>query len=182
MPHPAGARVPNLAVKAEVGLAGSRSRGYHGAMLLGAFLLIGALPATSLQDAPARSEILSDTRQFLTGIDADGDGSLSLAEWTGRVGKPDPARPRSDSETSNPSELRTYLIEEHRRTDRDRDGQVTLDELIREPLASFDCMDGDRDLRLSEREIRSGRKICPSGPAVRIVLSAEPPADATPDR
>lgn len=143
-------------------------------MLLAAFLLIGAPPAASPQDAPTRSEILAGSRQFFAGLDADRDGRLSLAEWTATISGPHPAKSRPGEEAS---ELRAYMIGEHGRMDGDRDGHLTLEELVREPLANFDCADGDRDLRLSEMEIQSGRKRCPSGPAIRIGLISEPPAD-----
>jgi hypothetical protein len=142
-------------------------------MLLAAFLLIGAPQAASLQDEPTRSELMSSSRQFFAGTDADGDGTLSLAEWTGMVSEPGPGE-------GGVSQLRAYLIAEHRRMDRDRDGKVTFDELIREPLANFDCMDADRNLRLSQMEIESGRKRCPSGPAIRIGFISEPPDEGPP--
>jgi hypothetical protein len=144
-------------------------------MLLAAILLIGASQATRL-DEPTRPELVSSSRQFLAGIDADGDGALSLAEWTAMV------RPRPGEVSSTLSELRAYLIAEHGRMDGDRDGKVTFDELIREPLANFDCVDADRDLRLSRMEIESGRRSCPFRPAIRIGFISEPPADDPPAR
>lgn len=145
-------------------------------MLLAAFLLIGAPPAASLQDAPTRSQIVSHSRQFLAGTDTDGDGALSLAEWTAGLREPNPAWSRADREVY--SEIRAYMIGEHSRMDRDRDGKVSFDELVREPLAGFDCMDADRDLRLSPAEMETARKrSCPPGPAIRIGFISEPPAD-----
>ncbi len=148
-------------------------------MLLAAFLLIGAPHAATPHEAPARPEIMSGYQQFFADIDADGDGKLSLSEWAPKVREPHAVRPRP---ASNHSELRAYLIGAHRRMDSDRDGKVTFDELIREPLANFDCTDSDRDLRLSQAEIESGRKRCPSGPAVRIGFISGPPANDTPDQ
>jgi hypothetical protein len=145
-------------------------------MLLAAFLLIGTFQSARL-DEPTRPELVSSSRQFFVGADADGDGALSLVEWTGI------ARPRPGEESSTLfSELRAYLIGAHVRMDGDRDGKVSFDELVREPLASFDCMDGDRDLRLSRAEIESGRRHCPFGPAIRIGIISEPPPDDAPAR
>ena len=131
-------------------------------MLLAAFLL-------SMQggtvDAPAfseerRTDIVPYFRRALEATDRDHDGRLSRIEWAAEVDKTFPEQARPGEATDNYAEVRTQMAGFHRRWDTDGDGWVTLDEIVREPLASFDCMDSDGNQRLTQAEIWSGMGRC----------------------
>lgn len=98
------------------------------------------------------------------------------------VGVSFPAQPRPGEEVSNYGEVRTDLIALYDQFDTDRDGKLTLDELIRLPLATFDCMDSDRDLLLSQAEVQSGMDRCPSLSMNRIGSISAPPGRGSPAR
>ncbi len=131
-------------------------------MLLAAFLL-------SMQgwtvDAPASSEerrtdLVSHYRQALEAADRDHDGRLSRIEWAAMVDMSFPEQPRPGEATDNYAEVRAQIADFHRRWDSDGDGWLTLDELVREPLASFDCMDTDGNQRLTDEEIQASMGRC----------------------
>jgi EF hand len=152
-------------------------------MPLGSLLLIWASHAAGLGGAPdpvPRSWIRDGYQAVLAAYDRDGDRALSRAEWTAMVGVSFPAQPRPGEEASNYGEVRADLIGLLDQMDTDRDGKVTLDELIREPLATFDCMDSDRDLRLSQAEIQSGMERCPSMSMNSTGSISAPPAGGSP--
>jgi len=154
-------------------------------MSLGSLLLIWASHAAGLQRAPdpvPRSWIRDGYQAVLAAHDRDGDGTLSRAEWTAMVGVSFPAQPRPGEEVSNYGEVRTDLIALYDQFDTDRDGKLTLDELIRLPLATFDCMDSDRDLLLSQAEVQSGMDRCPSLSMNRIGSISAPPGRGSPAR
>ena len=46
--------------------------------------------------------------------------------------------------------------------DVNNDGYLSLDELLKFPLASFDCLDANDDGKVSSKEIFSGMEHCPS--------------------
>lgn len=107
-----------------------------------------------------RADLVSIYRQVLKANDQDHDGGLSPVEWRAMVDLSFPEQPRPGEATDNYSEVRAQMLDYHRRWDTDGDGLVSLDELVREPLASFDCMDSDGNQRLSEREIWPGMERC----------------------
>jgi Ca2+-binding EF-hand superfamily protein len=133
-------------------------------MLSVAILLLSAQSGPVSAPAPEerRADLITFYRQSLEASDRDNDGKLSHSEWMAMVDTSFPEQPRPGEETDNYAEVRTDVIAEHRRLDSDGDGLVTFDELIREPLASFDCMDSDGNQRLSEAESWSGMARCAS--------------------
>jgi len=133
-------------------------------MLSAAILLLSAQGWTVY--APTheerRADLIAVYRQSLEANDRDNDGRLSHSEWMAMVDAGFPEQPRPGEEADNYAEARTEIIAYHRRWDSDGDGLVTLDELVREPLASFDCMDSDGNQRLSEAETWSAMERCAS--------------------
>ncbi len=107
-----------------------------------------------------RTDIVSHYRHALEAADRDHDGRLSHIEWAAIVDMSFPEGPRPGEATDNYAEVRAQMADFHRRWDTDGDGWVTLDELVREPLTSFDCMDSDGNQRLTEDEIWSGMERC----------------------
>ena len=60
-------------------------------------------------------------------------------------------------------EARSWFIEDYAAQDLNHDGFLSLDELLREPLANFGCMDRNRDGELTQGEIDAGLTRCGSG-------------------
>lgn len=124
--------------------------------------------ATMLSLAPARNQmsvranIVDGYRQLLAAYDHDGDGRLSRVEWQAMVDIAFPPLPGTSESTRNDNEPRASSLGLHQFWDADKDGFLTLEELTRPAFASFDCMDGDHDGRLTQTETFSGMERCPS--------------------
>ncbi len=83
--------------------------------------------------------------------------------------------PKNRPIAANSAELRAWIIVYHADQDTDGDGYLTLAELLKEPLASFNCMDANGDDRLSRREVESRMVGCPSDTyGSRIGFISEP--------
>ncbi|HEX3679486.1 MAG TPA: hypothetical protein VHU90_07180 [Galbitalea sp.] len=95
--------------------------------------------------------------------DKDGDGRLSRSEVATMVDAafvfsphlPD-GRLRPDAEKQRQEMLGFYASQ-----DTNPDGYLTLNELLKLPLASFDCADENHDGKLSEEEEKSSFYRCP---------------------
>lgn len=132
-------------------------------MILAAILLLGAQGWTvyaPLSSEEPRADLVAIYRQVLAANDHDHDGGLSPVEWGAMVDLAFPEQPRPGEASDNYLEVRAEMLHYHRRWDQDGDGLVSLDELVREPLASFDCMDSDGNQRLAEQETWSGMARC----------------------
>ena len=93
----------------------------------------------------------------LTGHDTDGDGKWSRSEVEAMMDLSLSADPQ---QAPNRREMRDRLIEDFAAQDLDRDGYLDLAELLKQPLATFTCMDADSDGSLSELEIQGGIGRC----------------------
>jgi hypothetical protein len=93
--------------------------------------------------------------------DLDGDGRLSRFEWAAMISHTWPEQP-PEPNLSNYRQTRQAVLAMFDEQDGDRDGYLSLGELVREPLAQFACMDRNRDGRISHREIWRAMSRCPS--------------------
>jgi len=95
--------------------------------------------------------------------DKDGDGKLSRVELEAMV---DYAIRRAAGDfsrgkiTPDLEKRRQELLRSYASQDTDHDGYLTLDELLKGPLASFDCMDANHDGTLSTDELPNGMDRC----------------------
>jgi Ca2+-binding EF-hand superfamily protein len=144
----------------------SYSHQMHYALALSVFWL--ALGAGSMGKSPAtntREDMIAGMTAVLHSWDKDADGKLSRAEvavmideFFRRVAKETSgARMTADLQKQRQEFLGFYASQ-----DTDRDGYLTLDELLKGPLATFDCMDENRDGKVSQEEMFSGLERCPS--------------------
>jgi Ca2+-binding EF-hand superfamily protein len=97
-------------------------------------------------------------RQLIAAIDSDQDGRLSLAEWSAST---EPAR---DAGRASPIRIALHVpaADMFRLLDSNEDGLLTLEELVRQPLAIFDCMDIDHDGVVQAGETEAGEARCSS--------------------
>lgn len=69
---------------------------------------------------------------------------------------------RKAAKGMSPAALSDWFMDYYATQDLDHDGYLTLDELLKEPLVSFSCMDSNGDGRLSKTEIETGLTRCSS--------------------
>ena len=50
--------------------------------------------------------------------------------------------------------------------DKNGDGKLSLEELVAQPVATFDCMDANEDGQLADQEISEGMSKCASLPSI----------------
>ena len=116
-------------------------------------------------DANTRDHLVSGYTNVLKSWDEDGDGKLSRSEVQTMVDASFRMMAQSARGGQAPHpQLETQLQEIlafYARQDTNHDGYLTLDELLKGPLANFDCMDENHDGKLSEEEVRSGFDRCP---------------------
>lgn len=129
-------------------------------LLAGSFLLGGCSTVESGNDA-TRNSLASGYASVVAAHDADGDERLSSAEIAAMV---ELGLPKDIPAPANVTELRDWLIGFYAAQDLDKDGYLTLAELLKGPLATFECMDVNRDQRLSKREQEGAMGRCESGP------------------
>ncbi|HEX8214803.1 MAG TPA: hypothetical protein VF582_04950 [Allosphingosinicella sp.] len=110
-------------------------------------------------DEATRTSLTSHYASVLAAHDADGDEKLSRAETEAMI---EIVFPKDRPAAVNSAELRERVIGDYAAQDTDQDGYLTLVELLKDPLATFDCMDVNSDDRLSSREIDSGMSRCAS--------------------
>lgn len=124
-------------------------------LLAGSFLLAGC--STVESGNATRTSLTSGYASILAAHDADGDERLSGAEIAAMV---ELGLPKGVSAAPDVAELRDWLIGYYAAQDMDKDGYLTLAELLKGPLATFECMDVNRDQRLSKREREGSMSRC----------------------
>lgn len=141
-------------------LASVRISVYRRAVLLALSLLAAVPPGADepLMPPIARADLIAAYRQMLAVIDSDRDGLISRAEWsasTELVGKASRASPIRVVLDASPEDM-------FRLWDSDQDGLLAFEELVRPPLASFDCMDADHDgvVQPGEADLASQQSAC----------------------
>ena|SRR5258708_5720780 len=136
------------------------------ALFLPVLLLgLGSSCSAKQSDANTRERMISNFRLILKSWDKDGDGKLSRTEVQTMVNESFRRMRQSVSVGQAHPELETQRQETlslYASQDTNHDGYLTLDELLKGPLANFDCMDSNHDGKLSKDEIFSGMDRCPS--------------------
>lgn len=126
-----------------------------------------AVASCSIVSAPAhttREQLISNFNKLLEYWDKDGDRKLSRFEATEMVnesfrmiGEPQ----NGDNPNTFEKERRAYIAYlDHQ--DTDRDGYLTLSELLRDPLDTFQCLDENHDGKAREEEIFRAMNRCSS--------------------
>jgi len=106
-----------------------------------------------------RSGLIASYNAMFKRIDADGDGKVSRAEWEVMVDASPMLQSQSLSETQR-NGLRAALMAGFEQNDSDRDGLLTLDELMAKPLVRFACLDANHDARVTQAEAEAGVDLC----------------------
>lgn len=126
---------------------------------------VGSSCSAKQPDANTREHMISNFRLILKSWDKDGDGKLSRTEVQTMVNESFRRIRQSVTDGQQHPELQSQRQEAlalYASQDTNHDGYLTLDELLKGPLADFDCMDSNHDGKLSKQEIFSGMDRCPS--------------------
>ena len=127
-----------------------------------------ALGAVGMAKPPAdntREHVVAGMAAVLRSWDKDGDNKLSRVEVAGMVDqfiRRAAKYARGGKMTADLEKQRQEFLNLYESEDSDDDGYLTLDELLKEPLATFDCMDSNHDGKVSKEEVFSGMERCPS--------------------
>jgi len=123
-----------------------------------AFAMLAATPAAS---GPTRANAEIGYMAVLRSWDRDGDDRLSYAEIDQMVetGLFSPKPLEADQFLSFKETMRSF----YKRLDVNADGFVDRDELLNGALATFDCMDLDKDGVISNPESQSAKTRCRTG-------------------
>ena len=129
-------------------------------VFLASVLLISS-QAHGEKGATSRAAVVEGFTKVLRDWDKDGDGKLSFAEIEAMI---DAAFPlKYFASEADARRLRGRALVDYRNQDLSKDGFLTLNELLREPITHFDCMDVDHDDVVQRDEIEAGIQRCDSG-------------------
>lgn len=122
--------------------------------------------AAAAPDTSTRTGLVASYTAMLKRIDSDGDGKVSRMEWAAMVDASPMLQSTSLSEAQR-NGLRTALMAGFDQNDSDKDGELTLDELMAKPLMRFACMDANHDGKVTQAEMEAGMDKCsqPAGVA-----------------
>ena len=117
-------------------------------------------------DTSTRTGLVASYTAMLKRIDTDGDGKISRMEWAAMVDASPMLQSTSLSEAQR-NGLRLALMAGFDQNDSDKDGELTLDELMAKPLMRFACMDANHDGKVTQAETEAGMDKCsqPAGVA-----------------
>ena len=110
-----------------------------------------------------REKVISGFTGVLKSWDKDGDGRLSRSEVEAMVNESFRRMAQSVPAGEVHPELeaqRQEAIDHYMAQDTNKDGYLSLSELVKEPLANFSCIDADHDGKLSKSEERSAIDRC----------------------
>jgi|GEM_PF-2787353 len=129
------------------------------------FLLAAAAAAKPHAAAPVqtRDALVASYTAMFKHIDTDGDGKVSRAEWVAMVDASPMLQSLSLSQAQRDG-LRAALMAGFDQNDSDKDGFLTLDELMAKPLVRFACLDANHDGKVTQAEAEAGMDKC-SAPA-----------------
>ena len=130
-------------------------------------ILLFALAAAAAKphaapDTSTRDGLVASYTAMFKRIDSDHDDRISRAEWETMVEASPMLRAQGLSE-ANRANLRAALMAGFGQNDSDKDGFLTLDELMAKPLFRFACLDANHDAKVTQAEMAAGMDRC-SGP------------------
>ena len=127
------------------------------------FLLFLAAAATAkphaAPDTATRAGLIASYENLLKRVDTDGDGKASRAEWTVMVDASPILQSLSLSQAQRET-LRASLMAGFDRDDSDKNGMLTLDEMLAKPLYRFACVDADHNGKVTEAEMAANMERC----------------------
>ena len=125
------------------------------------FLLAAAAATKPHAAAPVqtRAALVASYTAMFTHIDTDSDGKVSRAEWAVMVDASPMLQSLSLSQAQRDG-LRAALMAGFDQNDSDKDGSLTLDELMAKPLVRFACMDANHDGKVTQAEADTGIDKC----------------------
>jgi len=125
------------------------------------FLLAAAAAAKPHAAPPAqtRDALVKSYTALFKHIDTDGDGKVSRAEWAAMVDASPMLQSLSLSQAQRDG-LRAALMAGFEQNDSDKDGFLTLDELMAKPLVRFACLDANHDGKVTQAEAEAGMDKC----------------------
>lgn len=128
--------------------------------MLALFLLAAAMAKPhAAPDTSTRTGLVASYEAMLKRIDGDGDGKVSRMEWAAMVDASPMLQSTSLSEAQRNS-LRAALMAGFDQNDSDKDGELTLDELMAKPLMRFACLDANHDGKVTQAEAEAGMDKC----------------------
>lgn len=113
-----------------------------------------AAPGTS-----TRAGLVASYTAMFKRIDSDSDGKVSRMEWAAMVDAAPMLQSTSLSEAQR-NGLRMALMAGFDENDSDKDGELTLDELMAKPLLRFACLDANHDGKVTQAEADAGMDRC----------------------
>ena len=116
-------------------------------------------------DTNTREHLVSNMKFFMKSWDKDGDGRLSRSEVQTMVDASFRRMAQSIPAGEAHPELETQrheMLGFYASQDTNHDGYLTMDELLKGPLATFDCMDRNHDGKVTKEEAFDGMNRCPS--------------------
>jgi len=122
-----------------------------------------AAKAHAAPDTSTRNGLIASYTAMVRRIDTDHDDKVSRAEWEVMVDASPMLQAQGLSE-ANRTYLRTSLMAGFDQNDSDKDGFLTLDELMAKPLFRFACLDANHDAKVSQTEMAANMDRC-SGPS-----------------
>lgn len=126
-----------------------------------ALFLLAAAAAKPHAAAPVqtRDALVASYNAMFKRIDIDGDGRISRMEWAAMVEESPMLQSLSLSQAQRDG-LRAGLMAEFDQDDSDKDGSLTLDELMARPLVRFACLDANHDGKVTQAEMDAGMERC----------------------
>lgn len=115
--------------------------------------------AATAPDTSTRAGLIASYESLLKKIDADGDDKVSRAEWAAMVDASPMLQSLSLSQAQRDA-LRSSLMAGFDQNDSDKDGFLTLDELLAKPLFRFACLDANHDGKVTQAEMEANMDKC----------------------
>ena len=133
-------------------------------VVLAARLALASGCMAEAQDS-SREDLVCGYTTVLKTWDRDRDGRLNqlevaamVNEFFQRVAKTSPEGKMTD----DLEKQRQMFLSFYASQDTDKDGYLTIEEFLKLPLASFDCLDEDHDGKISRDDAFKGINRCPS--------------------